>query len=59
MIKFGLKASYVKQIQQIFSKYPSINKVILYGSRAKSNYQQGSDIDLTLMGENIEHHQLS
>lgn len=58
MIKFGLKASSIEQIKQVFSRYPSINKAILYGSRAKGNYKQGSDIDLTLIGENIDHHQL-
>lgn len=58
MIKFGLKESSIEQIQQIFLRYSNISKVILYGSRAKGNYKQGSDIDLTLMGENINHDQL-
>lgn len=58
MIKFGLKPSSIEQIKQIFSRYPTIKKAILYGSRAKGNYKQGSDIDLTLIGENIDHHQL-
>ena len=30
--------------------YPQIEKAILYGSRAKGNYKNGSDIDLTLCG---------
>jgi len=30
----------------------------LYGSRAKGNYKNGSDIDLTLMGKNISHKDL-
>jgi predicted nucleotidyltransferase len=32
----------------IFSKYDSLNKVIIYGSRAMGNYKNGSDIDITL-----------
>ena len=28
----------------------SIDEVIIYGSRAKGNYKEGSDIDLTLLG---------
>jgi predicted nucleotidyltransferase len=28
-----------------------VEKAILYGSRAKGNYKNGSDIDLTLRGE--------
>ncbi|UPF25069.1 nucleotidyltransferase domain-containing protein, partial [Flavobacterium psychrophilum] len=27
------------------------NEVIIYGSRAKGNYKEGSDIDITLLGE--------
>jgi uncharacterized protein len=28
---------------------------VLYGSRAKGNFKNGSDIDLTLMGEALTH----
>jgi predicted nucleotidyltransferase len=31
-------------------KYPQVEKAILYGSRAKGDYKNGSDIDLTLLG---------
>ncbi len=33
-----------------FSKYPEVEQVILFGSRAKGNYKKGSDIDLTIKG---------
>jgi predicted nucleotidyltransferase len=42
-----------EKINSIFNKYNAIEKVIIYGSRAKGNYKTGSDIDLTLIGENI------
>lgn len=58
MSQFGLKQDTINQINQIFSTYPEISKAILYGSRAKGNYKPGSDIDLTLIGDNINHHQL-
>jgi predicted nucleotidyltransferase len=32
----------------LFQKYSGIQSVILYGSRAKGNYRNGSDIDITL-----------
>ena len=38
---------------------PDIEKVVLYGSRAKDNYREGSDIDLTLMGDALSHAQLN
>ena len=46
--RFGLKAKHIAAIRNAFSQYPSIEQVILYGSRAKGNYRTGSDIDLTI-----------
>lgn len=52
-MKFGLKEDIIKQINEVFSKYPQIDKAIIYGSRAMGNFKKGSDIDLTLKGEGI------
>jgi predicted nucleotidyltransferase len=49
-MKYGLPPSAVQKICAVFSRYPQVKKAILYGSRAKGNYQNGSDIDLTLRG---------
>jgi predicted nucleotidyltransferase len=49
-IQFGLKESTLRKIQEVFFQHPQIDKAILYGSRAKGNYQNGSDIDLVLVG---------
>jgi len=58
MNQFGLKPEVITQINQIFAEYPEINKAILYGSRAKGNYKNGSDIDLTLISDRLNHRQL-
>ncbi len=50
---FGLKTETIKAIQEVLAKFPEVDKVILYGSRAKGNYRPGSDIDLTLVGEKL------
>jgi type I restriction enzyme S subunit len=50
---YGLKLHTIQAIQNVFVTYPTIEKAILYGSRAKGNYRNGSDIDLTLVGENL------
>lgn len=42
---YGLKCNIIEDIKKVFIKYPRINKMILYGSRAKGNYENGSDID--------------
>ena len=48
---YGLKEETIRNINSIFSAYPQIEEAILYGSRAKGNYKDGSDIDLTLKGD--------
>jgi len=50
---FGLDTDTLKKIKQVFSNFENIYKVIIYGSRAKGNYRKGSDIDITLLGENL------
>jgi len=52
---FGLRENIIKQINSVFEEFPQIDEVFIYGSRAKGNYKPGSDIDLTLKGENINH----
>lgn len=45
---FGLSPDCIEKLNKVFKNYPTIEKVVLYGSRAKGNYKPGSDIDLTL-----------
>ena len=52
-MKFGLRSETINKICSVFLKYPAIEQVIIYGSSAKGNYRAGSDIDLTLKGENV------
>ncbi len=49
-MKFGLKESIIQQIHSVLARYPQVGKAVLYGSRAKGNFRNGSDIDLTLHG---------
>ena len=49
-MKYGLSDSTIQKICAVFAKYPPVEQVILYGSRAKGNYKNGSDIDFTLCG---------
>jgi len=50
-MRYGLGEEVILKLQTVFSKHPEVKKVILYGSRAKGNFKNGSDIDLTLFGE--------
>ena len=58
-MSFGLSSDSLKQICAIFEKYPSVDTVILYGSRAKGNFKNGSDIDLTLKGSQMNQETLN
>ena len=57
-IRYGLTAGTIEKITGVFARYPQIEQVILYGSRAKGNYRNGSDIDLTIQGEEVTYSQL-
>ncbi len=52
-MNFGLKDKTIAQIRNVLAKYSQIEKVILYGSRAKGNFKNNSDIDLTLIGTGL------
>ncbi|MGJ3502327.1 putative nucleotidyltransferase [Piscirickettsia salmonis] len=47
----GLPERTVKTLQGIFKAHPVVEKVILFGSRAKGNFKEYSDIDLALVGK--------
>lgn len=49
-MKYGLQDATIQSIWTVLSRYPQVERAILYGSRAKGNHKNGSDIDLTLCG---------
>ena len=55
---FGLSESTCTIIRSILEQNQKIEKAVIYGSRAKGNYKNGSDIDLTLMGHDLDHQHL-
>jgi len=48
---FGMTQADIETIHHCFDNYPGIDLVVIYGSRAKGNYQHGSDIDLMIDGD--------
>ncbi|OEH85336.1 hypothetical protein BHU72_04375 [Desulfuribacillus stibiiarsenatis] len=52
-MKYGLKEEVIDNLLEVITGNPKIEKVVLYGSRAKNTYRVGSDIDLALYGEDI------
>lgn len=50
----GLDPAEIGKIRDVFSRYPQIQQVILYGSRAMGNFCPSSDIDLALKGDGLD-----
>lgn len=57
-MKYGLSEKSLQKIHDVFDRYQEVEEVILYGSRARGDYQNGSDIDLTLCGGNTLTHRI-
>ena len=53
-MSYGLDENVIQQIKSVLGNFPEVEEVIIYGSRAKGNYKNGSDIDLTLKGKNVD-----
>jgi len=53
MDKFGLPQKITEELLNYFQSKPEIEKVIIFGSRAKGNFRSGSDIDFAILGDNI------
>jgi uncharacterized protein len=51
---FGLQRQDVDEIIHILQSYPVVEEAILFGSRAKGNFKQGSDIDIAIKGKGID-----
>lgn len=49
-MKYGLSDTTIQSICNVLARYPQVERAILYGSRAKGTYKNGSDIDLSLQG---------
>jgi predicted nucleotidyltransferase len=48
---FGLRESDIESIADFLKKLDTIEKAILFGSRAKGNYKHGSDVDIAIIGD--------
>ncbi len=53
-MKYGLSENSIKAIHAVLAQNPNVETAVLYGSRAKGNYREGSDIDLALTGDELD-----
>lgn len=48
-LSFGLSRAILEDLRRVFAQYPEIQTVLVFGSRAKNTFQDGSDIDLAIL----------
>ncbi len=56
---YGLKDSELTNLKALFAKNDRLERVILYGPRAKGTYKPFSDVDITLVGRELTHSDLN
>jgi predicted nucleotidyltransferase len=55
----GLLKKDLDAITRVLSRYSEVSEGILFGSRAKGNYEKASDVDLCLKGKKLNSELLS
>lgn len=55
---FGLSAEIIGLLHSAFSKFPAVEEVRVFGSRAMGNFQPGSDIDLAVFSQGLSYNDL-
>lgn len=55
MNKYGFAEHDWQETLAVFKKYPEIEKVVLFGSRAKNTFKPMSDVDIVLFGDKIDY----
>ena len=53
MQKFGLDEKTIKDIIEILKKYQEVESAKIFGSRARGDYREASDIDIALFGNKL------
>lgn len=57
-MNLGLPEPVLQAIRHVLATEPAIDRVVLYGSRAKGTHRPGSDIDLVIDGPRLTQTQL-
>ena len=52
-MQFGLSDQDLTYITAVIEAFAEVKKAVIFGSRAKGNYKQGSDIDIAVLGDEV------
>jgi len=58
-MKFGLSEEVLSDLCSVFSRYSEIARVLVFGSRAKGIFRDGSDIDLAVFAPDMTQDQFN
>lgn len=58
MMQESVPGEVAERIRAVLVRHPSVTRAVLFGSRAKGNFREGSDIDLGLEGEDLGEREL-
>jgi len=50
---FGLLDRDIEYIKEALTRFETIEKAIIFGSRSMGNFKKGSDVDIAIFGEKI------
>lgn len=53
---FGLDQNEIDEIIRVISQFPEIESAFIFGSRAKGNFKNGSDVDIAINGKAADYH---
>ena len=49
----GLMQHQLSAIKEVIAKFPKVSSAVLFGSRAKGNFENISDMDIAIKGDSI------
>ncbi|MBS1685808.1 MAG: nucleotidyltransferase domain-containing protein [Bacteroidetes bacterium] len=52
-MNYGLKDEELIAIRRVFASFTQVEKAVIYGSRAKGTFKPASDIDITVVGSEL------
>jgi predicted nucleotidyltransferase len=53
--RIGLSKAEVDEILMLAKQFPDVERVVLFGSRAKGTHKLGSDVDLAILGDAVSY----
>ncbi len=56
--QYGIANDLLEDVKRILSNYP-VDQALIFGSRARGDYISTSDIDLVIVGQNLDSTQLN